>query len=68
MKKHKAIFELQNGGGSYLVKVEAKENGTEAQNKWGEYFNYLDGRVVFDNEAKAIARDMKKDGFVIKWK
>ena len=67
MRKHKAIFTLQNGGGSYLVTVEAKENGTEEQNKWGEFFNYLEGRTIFDYEAQGVSNDMKKDGFIIKW-
>jgi len=67
MKKHTAIFTLLNGGGSYKVQVQAKENGTEAQNKWGEYFDYLTGKTVFDYEAQAIAKDIKKDGFIIKY-
>jgi len=65
MKKHKAIF--KNNGGVYLVTVEAKENGTDKQYYWGEYFNYLEGRNVWGNQAQAIAKDMKQDGFIIKW-
>ena len=66
IKKHKAIF--TNQGGTYLVTVQAREEGTDEQNKWGKYFDYLGGGTVYDYEATAIANDMKKDGFIIEWK
>lgn len=53
----KIILKLQNGGGSYNIKV----IGDPGRETWGK----MDGETVVDTYARAIAQDAKKDGFKI---
>ena len=53
----KITFILQNGGGSYKLKVD----GDPKKETWGK----IDKTTVVDYEARAIAIDAKKDKYKI---
>ena len=61
MKKPKAIFELQHGGGSYKLNLYLVENATEKQNKWVA----SQGEIIFDYQLNGVRADLKNDGFVV---
>ena len=63
-KKPKAIFELQNGGGSYKLRIYLVENATEKQSAWAN----SQGEIIFDYQLNAVKFDLKKDGFVVEVK
>ena len=62
MKKPKAIFTLQNGGGSYKLEIYLIENATENQNNWADSQN----TIIFDYQVNAIKKDLQNDGFIVK--
>lgn len=62
MKKPKAVFELQNGGGSYKLKIYLIENATEKQNAWAD----SQGEIIFDYMLNGVAQDLKYAGFIVK--
>lgn len=61
MKKPKAIFELQNNGGSYKLNIYLVENATEKQNLWV----HSQGHIIFDYQLNGVKADLKNDGFVV---
>ena len=60
IKKPKAKFELQNGGGSYKLKIYLIENVSENQNAWAD----AQDNIVFDYQLNGVVADLKKDGFI----
>lgn len=53
----KAIFTLQNGGGSYQVKI----IGDPKKENWGK----IDDEIIFDYQKDAVETDLKNDGYKI---
>ena len=51
----KAIFTLQNGGGSYKVKI------IGSKRNWIK----IDGEIIFDTNLRAIIKDLKGDNYKI---
>ena len=61
MRKPKAKFISQNGGGSYKLEIYLVENAPENQNAWAE----VQGKIVYDFQMNGVIADLKKDCFKV---